>query len=72
MKDAKENVNKYVRSLPVLGLIISIILIVLFFFIWKVEGNFVVIFIYCLLPVIVNTSVYGAYLVVRSKKFFNN
>lgn len=63
----KENVNKYVRSLPVLGLIISIILIVLFFFIWKVEGNFVVIFIYCLLPVIVNTSVYGAYLVVRSK-----
>ncbi|EGQ3340400.1 hypothetical protein G4N58_002333, partial [Staphylococcus pseudintermedius] len=66
-KDAKENVNKYVRSLPVLGLIISIILIVLFFFIWKVEGNFVVIFIYCLLPVIVNTSVYGAYLVVRSK-----
>ncbi|HAR6062159.1 hypothetical protein P3U48_05160 [Staphylococcus pseudintermedius] len=67
MKDAKENVNKYVRSLPVLGLIVSIILIVLFFFIWKVEGNFVVIFIYCLLPVIVNTSVYGAYLVVRSK-----
>lgn len=67
MKDAKENVNKYVRSLPVLGLIISIILIVLFFSIWKVEGNFVVIFIYCLLPVIVNTSVYGAYLVVRSK-----
>ncbi|EOG9004858.1 hypothetical protein ACLKN1_000469 [Staphylococcus pseudintermedius] len=67
MKDAKENVNKYVRSLPVLGLIISIILIILFFFIWKVEGNFVVIFIYCLLPVIVNTSVYGAYLVVRSK-----
>lgn len=67
MKNAKENVNKYVSSLPVLGLIISIILIVLFFFIWKVEGNFVVIFIYCLLPVIVNTSVYGAYLVVRSK-----
>lgn len=67
MKNAKDNVNKYVRSLPVLGLIISIILIVLFFFIWKVEGNFVVIFIYCLLPVIVNTSVYGAYLVVRSK-----
>lgn len=67
MKNAKENVNKYVRSLPVLGLIISIILIVLFFFIWKVEGNFVVIYIYCLLPVIVNTSVYGAYLVVRSK-----
>lgn len=67
MKNAKENVNKYVRSLPVLGLIISIILIVLFFFIWKVEGNFIVIFIYCLLPVIVNTSVYGAYLVVRSK-----
>ncbi|MDF0084544.1 hypothetical protein O0L25_09690 [Staphylococcus pseudintermedius] len=67
MKNAKENVNKYVRSLPVLGLIISIILIVLFFFIWKVEGNFVVIFIYCLLPVIVNTSVYGTYLVVRSK-----
>ncbi|EGQ2827994.1 hypothetical protein FZ608_09040 [Staphylococcus pseudintermedius] len=67
MKNAKENVNKYVRSLPVLGLIISIILIVLFFFIWKVEGNFVVIFIHCLLPVIVNTSVYGAYLVVRSK-----
>ncbi|EGQ4054904.1 hypothetical protein GA307_01150 [Staphylococcus pseudintermedius] len=67
MKNAKEYVNKYVRSLPVLGLIISIILIVLFFFIWKVEGNFVVIFIYCLLPVIVNTSVYGAYLVVRSK-----
>ncbi|EGQ3276966.1 hypothetical protein O0B36_02380 [Staphylococcus pseudintermedius] len=67
MKNAKENVNKYVRSLPVLGLIISIILIVLFFFVWKVEGNFVVIFIYCLLPVIVNTSVYGAYLVVRSK-----
>ncbi|PNZ34402.1 hypothetical protein, partial [Staphylococcus lutrae] len=61
MKDAKENIDKYVRSLPLLGLIISIILIVLFFFIWKVEGNFVVIFIYCLLPVVVNTSVYGVY-----------
>ncbi|NBK47055.1 hypothetical protein EON06_04655 [Staphylococcus delphini] len=67
MKDAKENVDKYVRSLPLLGLIISIILIFLFFFIWKVEGNFVVIFIYCLLPVIVNTSVYGVYLLVRTK-----
>ncbi|EGQ4197210.1 TPA: hypothetical protein REV31_000316 [Staphylococcus pseudintermedius] len=67
MKDAKENVDKYVRSLPLLGLIISIILIVLFFFIWKVEGDFVVIFIYCLLPVVVNTSVYGVYSLFRSK-----
>lgn len=47
MKDAKENVNKYVRSLTVLGLIISIILIVLFFFIWKVEGNFYILLITC-------------------------
>ncbi|KIT97300.1 hypothetical protein SD73_02880, partial [Staphylococcus aureus] len=54
----KENLEKYIRSLPLIGLIISIFLISLFFLIYRVEGNFCVIILYCLLPLFVNTSLY--------------
>nr|WFO04361.1 hypothetical protein PEC69_12670 [Staphylococcus aureus] len=46
------------RSLPLIGLIISIFLIILYFLIYQVEGNFCVIILYCLLPLFVNTSLY--------------
>lgn len=39
----KENLEKYIRSLPLIGLIISIFLIILYFLIYRVEGNFCVI-----------------------------
>lgn len=35
----KENLEKYIRSLPLMGLIISV-LIILYFLIYRVEGNF--------------------------------
>lgn len=57
----KENLEKYIRSLPLIGLIISIFLISLFFLIYRVEGNFCVIILYCLLPLFVNTSLYILY-----------
>ncbi|MCG1682781.1 hypothetical protein K4Q56_11440 [Staphylococcus epidermidis] len=62
-----ENLEKYIKSLPFLGLIISTFLIVLFFFIWKAEGNFFIIFLYCLLPLIVNTSIYGVFMLFKNK-----
>ena len=43
-----ENLEKYIKSLPILGLFISI-------------------FLYCLLPVIVNTSIYGAFKLYKNK-----
>lgn len=36
----KGNLEKYIRSLPLIGLIISIFLIILYFLIYRVEGNF--------------------------------
>ncbi|WP_445815195.1 hypothetical protein [Staphylococcus aureus] len=57
----KENLEKYIRSLPLIGLIISIFLIILYFLIYRVERNFCVIILYCLLPVFVNTSLYILY-----------
>ncbi|ADC86810.1 MULTISPECIES: hypothetical protein [Staphylococcus] len=62
-----ENLEKYIKSLPILGLFISIFLMILFFFIWKAEGNLFIIFLYCLLPVIVNTSIYGAFKLYKNK-----
>ena len=62
-----ENLEKYIKSLPILGLFISIFLMFLFFFIWKAEGNLFIIFLYCLLPVIVNTSIYGAFKLYKNK-----
>lgn len=62
-----ENLEKYIKSLPILGLFISIFLMILFFFIWKAEGNVFIIFLYCLLPVIVNTSIYGAFKLYKNK-----
>ncbi|UXV47447.1 hypothetical protein MUA24_13390 [Staphylococcus aureus] len=54
----KENLEKHIRSLPLIGLIISIFLIILYFLIYRVEENFCVIILYCLLPLFVNTSLY--------------
>lgn len=66
----KENLEKYIRSLPLIGLIISIFLISLFFLIYRVEGNFCVIILYCLLPLFVNTSLYILY--VSIFRYFKN
>lgn len=60
----KENLEKYIRSLPLIGLIISIFLIILYFLIYRVEGNFCVIILYCLLPLFVNTSLYILYVII--------
>lgn len=59
----KENLEKYIRSLPLMGLIISV-LIILYFLIYRVEGNFCVIILYCLLPLFVNTSLYILYVII--------
>jgi hypothetical protein len=61
-----ENLEKYIKSLPLLGLLISILLIVLFFFILDVDEDLFVVF-YCLLPLIVNLSIYGFYVFVKRK-----
>ncbi|HFE2098477.1 hypothetical protein F2S49_00080 [Staphylococcus aureus] len=60
----KENLEKYIRSLPLIGLIISIFLIILYFLIYRVEGNFCVIILYYLLPLFVNTSLYILYVII--------
>ncbi|MCT6684968.1 hypothetical protein N4285_01655 [Staphylococcus aureus] len=44
--------------------IISIFLIILYFLIYRVEGNFCVIILYCLLPLFVNTSLYILYVII--------
>ncbi|HII1521974.1 hypothetical protein [Staphylococcus aureus] len=62
-----ENLEKYIKSLPLLGLLISILLIVLFFFILDVDEDLFVVFLYCLLPSIVNLSIYGFYVFVKRK-----
>ncbi|HDM1720966.1 TPA: hypothetical protein PZF89_002768 [Staphylococcus aureus] len=62
-----ENLEKYIKSLPLLGLLISILLIVLFFFILDVYEDLFVVFLYCLLPLIVNLSIYGFYVFVKRK-----
>ncbi|CUF94375.1 hypothetical protein [Staphylococcus aureus] len=62
-----ENLEKYIKSLPLLGLLISILLIVLFFFILDVGEDLFVVFLYCLLPLIVNLSIYGFYVFVKRK-----
>lgn len=35
-----ENLEKYIKILPILGIMISVFLIILFFFIWHAEGDF--------------------------------
>lgn len=62
-----ENLEKYIKSLPLLGLLISILLIVLFFFILDGDEDLFVVFLYCLLPLIVNLSIYGFYVFVKRK-----
>ncbi|MEZ2043351.1 hypothetical protein QUD33_15485 [Staphylococcus aureus] len=62
-----ENLEKYIKSLPLLGLLISILLIVLFFFILDVDEDLFVVFLYCLLTLIVNLSIYGFYVFVKRK-----
>ncbi|CDR67569.1 hypothetical protein [Staphylococcus schweitzeri] len=55
------NLEKYIKSLPILGIIISVFLIILFFFMWHAEGDLYVIVLYCLIPFFVNTSLYLLY-----------
>ena len=61
-----ENLEKYIKSLPILGLFISIFLMILFFSFGKPKGIYLL-FLYCLLPVIVNTSIYGAFKLYKNK-----
>ncbi|MBZ8174058.1 hypothetical protein [Staphylococcus delphini] len=57
--------EKYIKSLPLLGIVISIILMILFFFVWKADGPFWTILLYCLLPFFINTTVYLGYIITK-------
>ncbi|MEJ7542408.1 hypothetical protein [Staphylococcus intermedius] len=60
-----KNQEKYIKSLPLIGMLISVILAILFFFFWKAEGPFWKIILYCLLPFFVNTAVYLSYVITK-------
>ncbi|UEX91210.1 hypothetical protein LN051_11385 (plasmid) [Staphylococcus ratti] len=61
------NVDKYMRSLPWLGIIISVALLILYFVIVRVKEDLFIVFLYCLVPIFVNTSMYILYLIVTRK-----
>ncbi|PNZ69490.1 hypothetical protein E2556_01495 [Staphylococcus croceilyticus] len=56
MTRQKRNEEQYFNLLPLIGLIISIFLFILFFIIYKVDNNWMIVSLYCLLPVFVNCS----------------
>ena len=60
------NMNLYFNLLPLIGLIISIFLFILYFVIYHVDDNWVIVSLYCLLPIFVNSSITLAY------KLFNS
>ena len=55
------NMNLYFNLLPLIGLIISIFLFILYFVIYHVDDNWVIVSLYCLLPIFVNSSITLAY-----------
>ena len=59
----KENLEKYIRSLPLMGLIISVFN---YFILLNLSSRrkFCVIILYCLLPLFVNTSLYILYVII--------
>lgn len=54
----KENMQRYINMLPIVGLITSIIEFIMFFLIFKVTANFWMVSLYCLLPIFIFTSIY--------------
>lgn len=55
------NMDLYFNLLPLIGLIISIFLFILYFVIYHVDDNWVIVSLYCLLPTFVNSSITLAY-----------
>ena len=55
------NMNLYFNLLPLIGLIISIFLFILYFVIYHVDDNWVIVSLYFLLPIFVNSSITLAY-----------
>ncbi len=51
----KDNLKKYYQQLPLTGLITSIVLFILFYFILDINSNFFSLILYCLLPFIIYT-----------------
>lgn len=66
-EENRRNLEKYIDSLPWLGLIISIILMILYFVIFRVREDVLVVFLYCLMPLFVNISVYVLSLCFKEK-----
>lgn len=57
MRNNHNHMNQYYHLLPVIGLIISVFLFILFFVIYRVSDNWIVVSLYCLLPLFVNSSI---------------
>lgn len=51
------NMDLYFNLLPLIGLIISIFLFILYFVIYRVDDNWIIVCLYCLLPIFVNSSI---------------
>lgn len=66
MTRQKRNEEQYFNLLPIIGVIISVFLFILFFVIYKVDDNWMIVSLYCLTPIFVNCSMTLAY------KFFKS
>lgn len=64
-KKHKENIKNYFKLLPLIGLLTSIFLFILFFIIYDVEENGLIVVLYCLLPLLVYSSIYILYIIIR-------
>ncbi|UDI77221.1 hypothetical protein HYI43_01120 [Staphylococcus taiwanensis] len=61
MKNNQSHIEQYMNLLPLVGVIISIFLFILFFGIYHVDNNWIIVSLYCLLPILVNSSITLAY-----------
>ena len=57
MRNNHNHMDQYYHLLPLIGLIISIFLFILFFVIYRVSDNWIVVSLYCLLQLFVNSSI---------------
>lgn len=53
MKKNKSNIQKYYELMPLFGLLSTLFLFILYFIIFKVDDNWMIVSLYCLLPFIV-------------------
>lgn len=53
MRKNKNNIQKYYELLPLFGLLATLFLFILYFIIYKVDDNWMIVSLYCLLPLIV-------------------